>query len=50
MDKRHPNGNITYTAAAAIDNGQLVKFTGGKVTPTSAATDLAIGVALDGAA
>lgn len=50
MDKCHPNGNITYTAAAAIAKGQLVKLTGGKVTPTTAATDIAIGVALDGAA
>lgn len=50
MDKCHPNGNITFTAAAAIAKGELVKLSSGKVTPTTAATDLAIGVALDGAA
>ena len=50
MEKTHPNGNITYTAAAAITRGQPLKFSSGKVTPTTAATDLAIGIALDSAA
>ena len=45
-----PNGNATYTAAAAILKGQPLKFDGTEVTPCTAATDDAIGVALDGAA
>lgn len=49
MDNVHPNGNITYTAAAAIAKGDIVKFSSGKVTPCTGATDLAIGVALDSA-
>lgn len=50
MDKVHPNGNITYTAAAAIAKGNPVKFSSGKVTPCTAANDQAIGIALDSAA
>lgn len=45
----HPNGNATYTAAAAIALGDVLKFANGQVTPTTAVTDAAIGVALDGA-
>lgn len=54
MNGTHPNGNITYNAAAAIAKGQPVKFTGSTtttgmptVTPCAAATDAAIGVALE---
>jgi hypothetical protein len=53
MNGTHPNGNITYNAAAAVAKGQPVKFTGSTtttgmptVTPCAAATDAAIGVAL----
>lgn len=49
VDGVHPNGIITYTAAAAIAKGQVLKHSSGKVTPCTAATDAAIGVALDGA-
>lgn len=45
----HPNGNATYTAGADIALGEPVKFSDGKVVPCSAATDAAVGVALDGA-
>ena len=51
MNGKHPNGIITYTAAAACDKGAIVKFTGSTdanghptVTPCTAATDVAIGV------
>lgn len=51
MNGKHPNGIITYTAAAACDKGAIVKFTGSTdangrptVTPCTAATDAAIGV------
>ena len=51
MNGTHPNGNITYNAAAAVAKGQPVKFTGSTtttgmptVTPCAAATDAAIGV------
>ena len=51
MNGKHPNGIITYTAAAASDKGAIVKFTGSTdangrptVTPCTAATDAAIGV------
>jgi len=54
MNGTHPNGNITYNAAAAVKRGQPVKFTGSTtttgmptVTPCTAATDAAIGVALE---
>lgn len=54
MNRTHPNGNITYSAAAAIAKGQPVKFTGSAttsgmptVTPCTAATDAAIGVAIE---
>lgn len=50
MDKRSENGNITYTAGGAIAKGEFVKFSSGKVVKCAAATDVAIGVALDGAA
>lgn len=46
----YPNGNATYTAAAPILKGQPLKFDGGAVTPTTAVTDAAIGIALDAAA
>ena len=51
MNGKHPNGIITYTAAAACDKGAIVKFgastdANGRptVTPCTAATDVAIGV------
>lgn len=51
MNGKHPNGIITYTAAAACDKGAIVKFgastdANGRptVTPCTAATDAAIGV------
>lgn len=43
-------GSMTYVAAAAIAKGKAVKFSSGKVTPVTAKTDIAIGIALDGAA
>ena len=46
----HPNGNATYVAAAAVTHGAPLKMVSGKVTPCTAATDVAIGVALDDAA
>lgn len=46
----YPNGNGTFTAAATILKGQLLKFSSGNLTPTTGATDVAIAVALDGAA
>ena len=49
MDKRSENGNITYTAGGTIAKGEFVKFSSGKVVACSAATDVAIGVALDAA-
>lgn len=47
-----PDGRVTFKAAAAITAGQPVKFTAtaGEVTPCTAATDAAVGVALDAAA
>lgn len=50
MDKRSENGNITYVAGGTIAKGEFVKFSSGKVVKCAAATDVAIGVALDGAA
>ena len=50
MDKRSPNGNKTFTAGGAIAKGDVLKFDNGKVVPTTAANDAAIGIALDGAA
>lgn len=50
MNGIHHDGIVTFTAAAAIVKGDILKFSSGKVTPTTAATDLAIGVAVDGAA
>lgn len=51
MNGKHPNGILTYTAAAACDKGTPVKFTGetdanGRptVTPCTATTDAAIGI------
>lgn len=49
MDKCSPNGNKTYTAGADIAKGDVLKFSEGKVIPTSAANDAAIGIALDAA-
>ena len=49
MDKCHPNGNATFTAGADIAKGNVVKLSEGKVIPTTAANDAAIGIALDGA-
>lgn len=45
----HPSGRMTMVAAAAIQTGQLVKLTAGKITPC-AANDVAFGVAEDAAA
>lgn len=45
----HPNGNATYAALADILKGQPLKLGTGGVTPTTAATDAAIGIALDDA-
>lgn len=45
----HPNGNATYVAAVAVVSGTPVKLASGKVTPCTAATDVAIGVTLDDA-
>ena len=50
MDKRSENGNITLTAGGPIAKGEFVKFSAGNVVKCTAATDVAIGVALDGAA
>ena len=51
MNGKHPNGILTYTAAAACDKGAIVMFTGSTddngrptITPCTAATDAAIGV------
>jgi len=49
MNGIHHDGIVTFTAAAAIAKGELLKFSSGKVTPTTGATDLPSGVALDGA-
>ena len=49
MNGIHPNGKATFTAGAAIAKGEFVKFSNGKVVKCAAATDIAIGVALDGA-
>lgn len=46
----HQNGKMTFVAGAAIAKGEFVKFSSGKVVKCAAATDLAIGVALDSAA
>ena len=52
MNGKHPNGIITYTAAAACDKGAIVKFTGetdanGRptITPCTGTSDAAIGIA-----
>lgn len=45
----HQNGKATFTAGAAIAKGEFVKFSDGKVVKCAVATDIAIGVALDGA-
>ena len=45
----HQNGKMTFVAAAAIAAGEFVKFSSGKVVKCAAATDIAIGVALDSA-
>lgn len=49
MNGIHPNGKATFTAGAAIAKGEFVKFSDGKVVKCAAATDIAVGVALDGA-
>ena len=49
MEGIHQNGKATFTAGAAIAKGEFVKFSNGKVVKCVAATDIAIGVALDGA-
>lgn len=49
MNGFHPNGKATFTAGAAIAKGEFVKFSDGKVVKCAAATDIAVGVALDGA-
>lgn len=49
MDGIHQNGKATFTAGAAIAKGEFVKFSDGKVVKCAAATDIAVGVALDGA-
>ena len=49
MEGIHQNGKATFTAGAAIAKGEFVKFSNGKVVKCTAATDIAIGVALDGA-
>lgn len=46
----HQNGKMTFVAGAAIAKGEFVKFSSGKVVKCAAATDIAIGVALDSAA
>ena len=45
----HQNGKATFTAGGAIAKGEFVKFSSGKVVKCAAATDIAIGVALDSA-
>ena len=46
----HLNGRLTYTAGGAVERGDVLKFdTDGNVVKCAAATDAAIGVALDGA-
>ena len=49
MNGIHQNGKATFTAGAAIAKGEFVKFSSGKVVKCAVATDIAIGVALDGA-
>ena len=56
MNGTHPNGNITYNAAAEIKKGQPVKFTGSitttgmpPVTPCTAATDAAMNLPISAA-
>ncbi len=49
MNGIHRSGIVTFTAAAAVAKGAILKFSSGKVTPCTAATDAAIGVALDAA-
>ena len=46
----HRNGLMTFVAGGAIAKGEFVKFSSGKVVKCAAATDIAIGVALDSAA
>ena len=45
----HQNGKMTFVAGAAIAAGEFVKLSSGKVVKCAAATDIAIGVALDSA-
>ena len=51
MNGKHPNGILTYTAAADCDKGAIVMFTGSTddngpptITPTTSGSDMAIGV------
>lgn len=50
MDQMHPNGNATLIAGGTIAKGQAVKIANGNAVACTAATDKAVGVALDGAA
>lgn len=45
----HPNGYATFVAAADITQGSPLKIVDGQVTPTAAAADVAMAVALDDA-
>ena len=45
----HQNGKMTFVAGGTIAAGEFVKFYSGKVVKCAAATDIAIGVALDSA-
>lgn len=45
----HPHGNATFGAAVDVANGTPVMLASGKVTPCTAATDIAIGITLDDA-
>lgn len=45
----HQNGKMTFVAGGTIAAGEFVKFSSGKVVKCAAATDIAIGVALDSA-
>ena len=49
MEGIHQNGKATFTAGAAIAKGEFVKSSSGKVVKCAAATDIAIGIALNAA-
>jgi len=42
----HTNGLMTRTAGATVERGQLLKASAGKVVPCTAATDVALFIAL----